>query len=417
MDSPSSSYTGRSRRNSPVKYIRGQAGIYNSSNRMTKQQWAWAEDGIQQSNYSVSCKEGRYFTFKLNAYPTQDGYALGQFEAKVSIGPEGSKYDVPKCTCRDYIEAQRACRHIFYILDKVLSYEDQDLEDIEGTMPLRFDGHCLPSPTGPYYQLKSRGLVNIAQAHRWAFSGPGEWSISDQTKDMLRHMDQSTDYATSHYSDEYLSTSPSLAGTVYRLAISKPEFFANLRQEAPVDPCSKSYFKLVDQQIDYAFRRWINYTKTGCPRLSYRDDDTHPDNLGTPNVPWVAGRLEKLAYDIELAIAERRGMSYDNYCRAFRLLLKMLESVIDMDLDALELDYRPRVEMAGGTGMERNLFTRLIGHHYPDRSNFVISIMRRMPHAGQPFLQRLLDCRQVIHEKASREFTEEFEILLREIQN
>ncbi|KAF3078533.1 hypothetical protein TWF102_004391 [Orbilia oligospora] len=414
----SSSYTGRSRRDSPVKYIRGQAGIYNNSNRMTKQQWAWAEDGIQQSHYSVSCKEGsRYYTFKLNAYPPQDGYALGRFEAKVCIGPEGSKHEYPTCTCRDYVEAQRACRHIFYILDNVLSYENQELEDIKGTMPLRIDGHCLRSHTGPYDQIKSRGLSYIAQSHMWMFSGPGEWSVSDQTKDMLRHLDQSTDYSASHYSDEYLSTSPSLAGAVYRLAISNPEFLADLRKEAPVDPCSKSYFRLLDQQIDYAFRRWINYTKTGCPRLNYRDDDTHPDNLGTPNVPWIAGRLRRLVYDIEMATVERSEMSYENYRRAFGLLIKMLESVIDMDLDASELDYRPRVEMASGTGMERNLFTRLIGRYSPDHSNFAISVMRRISHAGQPFLPRLLDCRQVIHEKASREFADEFETLLREIQN
>ncbi|RVD88258.1 uncharacterized protein DFL_002449 [Arthrobotrys flagrans] len=360
---------------------------------MTRQQWAWAEEGIH-SNYSVNCKEGRHFTFNLNTYPPQDGYVLGPFEAKVSIGPEGSKYEYPTCTCRDYIEAQRACRHIFYILDNVLSYKDEELEDIKGTMPLRIDGHCLRSHTAPYYQLKSRGLALIAQSHNWTFSGPEEWSVPDQTRDMLRHMDQSTDYTTSHYSDEYLSTSPSLA-----------------------DPCTKSYFRLLDQQIDYAFQRWINYTKTGCPRLSYRDDDTHPDNLGTPNVPWIAGRLQKFAYDIEMAIVERSEMSYENYCRAFRLLLKMLESVIDMDLDALELDYRPRVEMVSGTGMERNLFTRLIGHHSPDRPNFAISVMRRIPHVGQAYLQQLLGCRQVIHEKASREFTEEFETLLREIQN
>ncbi|KAF3318288.1 hypothetical protein TWF173_007713 [Orbilia oligospora] len=373
----SSSYTGRSRRDSPVKYIRGQAGIYNNSNRMTKQQWAWAEDGIQQSNYSVNCKEGsRYYTFKLNAYPPQDGYALGRFEAKVCIGPEGSKHEYPTCTCRDYVEAQRACRHIFYILDNVLSYENQELEDIKGTMPLRIDGHCLRS-----------------------------------------HTDQSTDYSASHYSDEYLSTSPSLAGAVYRLAISNPEFLADLRKEAPVDPCSKSYFRLLDQQIDYAFRRWINYTKTGCPRLNYRDDDTHPDNLGTPNVPWIAGRLQRFVYDIEMATVERSEMSYENYHRAFGLLIKMLESVIDMDLDASELDYRPRVEMASGTGMERNLFTRLIGHYSPGHSNFAISVMRRISHAGQPFLPRLLDCRQVIHEKASREFADEFETLLQEIQS
>ncbi|KAK6350864.1 hypothetical protein TWF718_004046 [Orbilia javanica] len=412
----SSASTGRSRRDSPIKYIEGKAGIYNNSTRMTRQQWSWAEVGIK-SSYSVSCKEGRHFTFNLNA-PSEDGYDPGPFEGKVTIRAEGTRYEDPiTCTCKDYIEAQRACCHIFHILDNVLSYkEEEELEDNRGTMPLRLDGHCLRSDTAPYYQLKSRGLFQIAQSNGWRFSGPGEWSIQDQTRDMLRHMDQSTDYATSHYSDEHLSRSPSIAGAVYRLAISNPEFFADLRKEAPVDPCTKSYFRHLDQRINYAFRRWINYTKTGLPRLGYQDDDTDPENHGTPNVPWVAGRLQKFAYDIEMAIVERREMSYQNQCRAFRLLMGMLESVIDMDLDVRERNDRQHLEAMGGTGIEWNLFTRLIGQHSPNHPNFAISVMRRIPYAGQPYLQELLNCRQVIHENASREFAEEFDILLGEIQ-
>ncbi|KAK6507099.1 hypothetical protein TWF481_005548 [Arthrobotrys musiformis] len=415
MNSSSSSYARRSRRDSPSKYIEGQAGVYNRSNNLTRQQWGWAEEGIH-SNYFVNCKEGRYFTFNLNTFPPQDGFVLGPFEAKVSIGPEGSKYEYPTCTCRDYIEAERACRHIFYILDNVLSYKDEELEDMTGTLPLRIDGHCLRSHTAPYHQLKSTGLALIAQSHNWTFSGPGEWSVSDQARDMIRHMDSSSEYPMSQYSDEYLSTSPSLAGAVYRLAISKPEFFADLRKEAPVDPCTKTYFKHLDKQIDYTFRRWIHYTRTGLPRLGYQDDDTNSDNCGPPNVPWVANRLRMLAYDIEMAIVERRDMSYENHYRAFSLLMKMLQNVINMDLDASEVDYRPRLEMVSGTGLEKNLFTRLIGHYSPDCPNFAIGVMRRIPHAGQSYLQSLLDCRQAVHEKASREFTREFEALLREIQ-
>ncbi|KAK6534562.1 hypothetical protein TWF281_005875 [Arthrobotrys megalospora] len=412
----SSSYTGRSRRDSPLRYIKGQAGIYNSSNGLTRQQWNWAKEGMQ-SNYYVDCKEGKYFSFNLIPISRQHDLIFEPPKAKVTLGPDGSKYDRPKCTCGDYIEADRACRHIFYILDKVLSYGDEELEDAEGTLPLRLDGHCLRTSAAPYYQLKSTGLAVIARSHGWTFSGPGEWAISSQAKDMLRHFDGATDYPSSHYSDEYLSVSPSLAGAVYRLALSKPEFFADLRQQAPVEPCTKSYFKHLDRQIDHTFKRWIHYTKTGLPRLDYRDDDTHPDNLRAPNVVWISDKLRNFVYDIEVALYERREISHENRCMAFYLLMKMLREVIEMDLDARELDYRPRVEVFSGTGLERNLFTRLIGHYSPDYPNFAIKAMRTIPSAGREYLESLLDLRYKIHGKASPEFSSELDALCREIQD
>ncbi|KAK6361895.1 hypothetical protein TWF730_005604 [Orbilia blumenaviensis] len=349
--------------------------------------------------------------------PRPDGLVLDPPKAKVSIGPEGSKYEYPTCTCSDFIEAQRACRHIFYVLDNVLNYKDEELEDDEGTLSLRYDGHCLRSHTAPYHQLKSTGLAYAAQSHGWTFSGPGEWAIADQARDMIRHFDSATDYPSSHYSDEYLSVSSSLAGAVYRLAIAKPEFFADLRQEAPVESCTKSYFRDLDRQVDYTFRRWINYTKTGCPRLDYRDNDTHPDNLTAPNVVWISNTLRKFVYNIETTLYERQEMTYENRCRAFELLLKMLETVIQMDLDAQELDYRPRAEMVGGTGAERNLFTRLIGNYSPDYPNFAIKVMRTIPEAGRQYIERLFNCRWAIQEKASKEFASEFDKLCREVQN
>ncbi|KAF3906436.1 hypothetical protein ABW20_dc0105501 [Dactylellina cionopaga] len=414
----SGSYSGRGRQGSPIRFLQGRAANYNSQ-FLTRDQWRLARDGIQ-SKYHVTCKEGKHFSFNLipDSLSRHESPSLDQPpKAKVLIGPEGSKYEYPSCTCATFIDTQRACRHIFWVLDNVLIYDAEE-PDNEGSLSLRKDGHCLRSHTGPYYQLKSTGLADIAHSNGWIFSGVGEWGVPAQTKDMLRHFDQSTSYQSSHYSDDYLTHATSLPGAVYRLAISKPQFFADLRQEAPVDPCTKSYFRTLSQKIDYTFQRWINYTKTGKPRLDHKNYDTHPDDDRAPNVVWISSKLREYVYDIEIALYQRQPLSFENECRAFGLLLKMFQAVSDMDVDAPQVHYRPRhIQVFDETLREQNLYTNLIRTYSPDYKNFAISAMRRIPSAGRDHLQTLMEYWPTIQATASREYIAEFEALCRDIED
>ncbi|KAK6528886.1 hypothetical protein TWF694_004117 [Orbilia ellipsospora] len=409
----SSRSSGRSRQGSPIKYIEGKAAIYNNQ-WLPKDQWNWARDGIEHSDYYVTCKEGRnHLSFNLVPVSQMESRRAEVPKAKVSLGPEDSKYKFPTCTCPDFMNEERACRHVFWVLDNTLSYRGHPVDE-DGSLSLRFDGHCLGTPSEPFYQIQAIGLASIAQAKGWTFSGTGQWAVPAQTRDMLRHFDQSTEYSASRYSDEYLSTSPDLSGAVYRLAISKPRFFTDLREEAPVDPCTKTYFRLLNSKIDRTFQRWIHYTRTGMPRLDYRDDE----NMSAPNVVHTSDMLRRYVYDIETAICERGPLSYDNKCRAFELLLKMLETVIDMDLNTHDSQYRPHnVEVFGETERERNIYKRLIGTYSEGYDNFAIYAMRRIPEAGKAFLPRLYRHQEWIHRTAYGEYVAEFDLLCQDIEN
>ncbi|EPS42695.1 hypothetical protein H072_3293 [Dactylellina haptotyla CBS 200.50] len=411
----SSSSIGRGRQSSPIRILQGRAANYNNK-WLTKDQWAWAKDGIK-SMYHVTCKEGNHFSFNLVPAYRQEDHFLEPQKSKVWIGPEGSKYEYPTCTCPAFVDSQRACRHIFWVLDNLLNYRDEETDGPDRSLPLRYDGHGLRSHTAPYYQIRAAGLAELAHANDWVFSGSGDWGKPAQTRDMLQHLDGVVDYPSSQYTDDYLSTSPSLRGAVYRLAISKPRFFADLREEPAIDPSTKSYFRRLGRQIDDTFRRWINYTKTGQPRLDYRDDDTHPDNITAPNVVWVSNRLRRYVYDIENAIWQREELSEDTQLRAFGLLMTMLDTVIEMDLEIPDIHYRPRhVEVFGETAREGNLFTRLIRTYSEDYNHFAISAMRRIPRAGKDYLPRLVSYRQTIHQSASEQFANEFDTLIYDIE-
>ncbi|EWC46181.1 hypothetical protein DRE_04559 [Drechslerella stenobrocha 248] len=413
MASPSSSR--RLRHASPFKLLEGRAATYNNEH-LTREQWTWACNGIRKSSYNVNCKEGKYFSFNLVPSYHPEDTPMESRMVKVSIGPESSKYKYPSCTCPDHLYRKQACLHIFWVLDNVLDYTSLRPDGPEGSFSLRKDGHCFPSHTGPYNYLKSTGIAGIAHAKGWTFSGPDQWSIPAQVRDMIRHFDQSPNSQSSQHSDEYLSSSTSLSGAVYRLALSKPQFFADLRQEAPVEICTKSYLRNLDRDISYTFQRWINYTKTGKPHLDYMDHNTHPDNLRAPNVVWISNKLRQFVYEIEIALYQRGPVDFDNKRSAFKLLMMMFERVIAMDMNTPDFHYRPRgAEIIQETERERNLYTRLIRHHSEGYDNFAISAMRRIPEAGVDFLQTLYDHRQYIRETASREYAEEFDALCREI--
>ncbi|KAF3919441.1 hypothetical protein ABW21_db0209319 [Orbilia brochopaga] len=410
MASPS---TRRSRQGSPIKYLVGRAATY-SSEHLTREQWTWARNGID-SDYLVNCEEGEYFIFNLIPPVHPDDTRREPPKVTVSLGPEGSRFEYPSCTCVDFQETNQACRHIFWVLDNTLTYHDLGLENLDGSLSLRRDGHCFRSHTDPYRQIKSVGLGRIADRHNWVFSGPNQWSVTAQAQDIVRHFDHPT--SSSLYSDDYLSTTSSLSGAIYRLAISKPQFLADLRQEASIDNCTKSYFKSLERRVDNAFKRWINYTKRGHPRLDYRDDDTRSNGFRAPNVAWISNELREIIYQIEVALYQRVPVSEDNQCRAFKLLVQILEAVLDMDVNTTELRYRPGgIPVYEETEIEGNLYTRLI-RHYSGNKNFAISAMRRIPNAGVTFLDKLLGYHQKIQNSASREYAEEFDTLCREIQD
>ncbi|KAK6340819.1 hypothetical protein TWF696_009137 [Orbilia brochopaga] len=386
----------RSRQGSPIKYLVGRAATYNSE-YLTREQWSWARNGIE-SDYLVNCEEGDHFTFNLVAPLHPDDPRLEPPRVTVSIGPEDSRFEYPSCTCIDFQETKQACRHIFWVLDNTLSYRGLGLENVDGSLSLRRDGHCFRSHNDPYRQIKSVGLGRIADRHSWIFSGPNQWSVAAQAQDIIRHFDHPTS-SSSLYSDEYLSNSPSIS-------------------EASVDNCTKTYFKDLERRADNAFKRWINYTKRGHPRLDYRDDDTHPNGYKAPNVVWIAGELREIIYQIEVTLYQRVPISEDNQRRAFKLLMQMFEAVMDMDINTTELRYRPGgIPVYEETEMEGNLYTRLIRHYSRGNKNFAISAMRRIPNAGVGSLDKLLGYRQTIQDTASREYAEEYDALCREVQD
>ncbi|KAJ6262374.1 hypothetical protein Dda_3182 [Drechslerella dactyloides] len=402
----------RPRQGSPIKYLEGRAARYNSEN-LTREQWRWARTGIAESDYYVNCEEGDHLTFNLVPHDTR----VELSKVKVSIGSEGSRFEYPTCTCIDFRETNQACHHIFWLLDNVLTYHDLGLRTEDGSIPLRRDGHCFRSYTEPYRHIKSVGLARIADSKGWSFSGPNQWSINAQAQDIIRHFDHPLTTSSSLYSDEYLSSSPALSGAIYRLAIAKPQFLADLRQEASVDNCTKSYLKDLERRADNAFKRWINYTKRGHPRLDYRDDDTHSSGGRAPNVVWIAGELREIVYQIEVALYQRVPVSADNQRRAFKLLMQMFEEVMNMDVNTTDYRYRPGgIPVYEESEMEGNLYTRLIRHYSRGNKNFAISAMRRIAGAGINSLEKLEGYRQTIYETASREYAEEFDALCREIQ-
>ncbi|KAF3942051.1 hypothetical protein ABW19_dt0201772 [Dactylella cylindrospora] len=419
---------GRTRLGSPIRYIDGKAARYNSSH-LTKSQWSSARQGIN-SNYHVHCVEGKYFVFYLRPIDSSSD-PVG---AKITIRPEGSKDEVPSCDCREYRLTDEACRHIFWLLDNILDYTSEPTDDPDGSFALRKDGHALSTHLGPYRQIQSLNLAMFSRREGWEHSSERSsrrdrgglreerWPIEAQTRDLIRHLDQASEYSASQYSDEYLSGSPSLSGAVYRLATSNPEFFADLRKEASVESCTRSYLKRLERRIDGTFARWINYTKTGQPRLGYDDEMTDPnDGFGAPNVPWVASRLREFELEIERELYRRDPLPAEHRARAFRILLKMFENVASFhDLNVDDFHYRPQnVVTYNETERELNIYTRLIRRPSIRQDNdfFAISLMRRIADAGVSSLPTLLSYREMIHDSASRGYAEEFDALLYDIQN
>ncbi|EEQ91862.1 hypothetical protein RJZ56_000860 [Blastomyces dermatitidis] len=323
---------------------------------------------------------GKFIVEKCHA--SEDGYAFQVLDhGLVHLG-----HGPMTCSCSEYGDGTKACRHIFWLVDQL---HRLTLPEWPGTgIPLSRTGE---SPNiRPLYQLIGDRMEDISRKARWHFSDdPGSPGVSEQeyggsmsrpekVRDILSAFSESTmpdDFRPDQVETINQSRTPAqcvvqgdFEATMFRLAVHDDNVYHSLRKAMPPPARAAIFFDKVQKKTRALLLDFDRYRQYGTP---LRDRTTL-------EIPVVIEQLYELVALLESNIAPRAPDSHTNAADA---LIGILRDVVTYDYNAFDGNAWGRVPAAGETEDDCNLFAQIIGQPEVSGQFFILDVLESLPRA------------------------------------
>ncbi|PGH02098.1 hypothetical protein AJ79_07735 [Helicocarpus griseus UAMH5409] len=328
---------------------------------------------------AVSGLTGEFVVDKCRT--TRDGFDFEVADhGRVHLGPGPMT-----CSCSDYEDDKHACRHVFWLVDQLHDLAMPRRPGPGESISLYDNGESSPQPA--MYRRLGDKMEDLAKKAEWQFvpgaSSPGvpgnEYGLSmtrpEKTIDILSAF---SDKLPEEFRPDQVATisekrkpeecvvQGDFEATMLRLAVHDDDVYISLRKVMPSPARAQIYFNKIQARLDTLLRDFGRY----CQHGSLRRDGTALE------INVVVNEVHKLVGQIEKNITLRAPSGLET---ASNVLASLLREVSGYNRDAFYGNDWGRVEPAGETENDRNLFTQLIGQPEVSDSYFILDILERLP--------------------------------------
>ncbi|PGH00534.1 hypothetical protein GX51_05749 [Blastomyces parvus] len=290
------------------------------------------------------------------------------------------------CSCSEYADGTKACRHIFWLVDQLYRL----------SLPRRPGPGVSLSRTGqspdmpPLYQLIDDRMEEISRRARWHFidepSSPGvseqEYGGSmnrpEKVRDILSAFSESTmpdDFRPDQVETINQSRTPEqcvvqgdFEATMFRLAVHDDNVYHSLRKAMPPPARAAIFFDKVQKKTRALLLDFDRYRQYG----------TLLRDRTALEIPVVITQLYELVALLESNIAPRAPDSHTNAADA---LIGILRDVVTYNCNAFDGNAWGRVPLAGETEDDCNLFAQAIGQPEVSGQFFILDVLDSLPRA------------------------------------
>ncbi|PGH35073.1 hypothetical protein GX50_02104 [[Emmonsia] crescens] len=327
---------------------------------------------------AVSGISGKFVVDKCHA--SQDGYDFQVLDhGRVHLGPGPMT-----CSCSEYGDRSKACRHIFWLVDQLHRWT---LPEGPGPgIPLSRTGESPNIP--PMYQFIGDRMEDISKKARWSFvadpSSPGVsgqeygecMSRPEKVRDILSAFSETTmpddfrpdqvETISQPRTPEQCVVQGDFEATMFRLAVHADDVYLSLRKAMPSPARAAIFFDKAQKKTHALLLDFDRYCQYGTPR---RD--------GTAlEIRVVVDELHLLVTKIENDIAPRAPYSYRNAPDA---LIGILRDVVNYNYNVFDGNTWGRVPPAEETENDCNLFAQVIGQPEVSGKYYVLDVLESLP--------------------------------------
>ncbi|KAG5301216.1 SWIM zinc finger family protein [Histoplasma ohiense] len=323
---------------------------------------------------------GKFVVDKCRA--SQDGYdfqVLDHGLVHLGNGPM-------TCSCSEYGDGPKACRHIFWLVDQL-----HRLTLPKGPGPGISLSRTGQSPNfPPLYELIGGRMEDILIKARWALvDDPSSPEFSEQesgtsmsrpekVRDILSAFSEATmpdDFRPDQAetirqprTPEQCVVQGDFEATMFRLAVHDDNVYRSLRKAMPAPARCAIFFDKVQKKTRALLVDFDRYCQYGTPQ---RD--------GTAlEIRVVVERLHELVSLVAINIAPRAPDSHRNAPDA---LIGILRDVVTYNYNAFDGNAWGRISPAGETENDCNLFAQVIGQPEVSGQYFVLDVLESLPRA------------------------------------
>jgi hypothetical protein len=309
--------------------------------------------------------------------PSQDSYA---------------RLEMTTCDCDDWSRGS-PCKHVFFLLDRILDYEDEP--SFDGTYPLDLTGSALRLST-PFVQLQLRGLGYLAERGILNYEPrPTDPGTPDSSAIAVRRRVVNDILSTFHPTDLPEEFHPNLFNAVtedsipglggskngntigsvlFHLAVTSTETFSALRRIIRKETCDNIFFTKINQKISSTLASFDEFIKHGPAKGS-----SHQNH----DLDWCSSEIQRYTEMIAENLRSRAPMTRKAKEMAVNVLVSILLKIVERNKDAYSKIDWPRDRPENETAPQRNLFLRLVTTSSSAPSSTLSSSSRISP-KGQP---------------------------------
>ncbi|OJD15611.1 hypothetical protein AJ78_04131 [Emergomyces pasteurianus Ep9510] len=329
---------------------------------------------------AVSGILGKFFVDKCRA--SQDGYDFQVLDHGLVHLGQGPM----TCSCSEYGDGTKACRHIFWLIDQLHRFTLPERPG--GGIPLSRTGESPDIP--PMYQFIGDRMEAISRKARWPFvvdpDSPGasgqeygeSMSRPEKVRDILSAFSETTmpdDFRPDQVetinqprTPEQCVVQGDFEATMFRLAVHDDNVYLSLRKAMPSPARSAIFFDKAQKKTRALLLDFDRYCQFGTSRRDGPGLEIHV----------VVDQLHQIVAQIESNIALRAPDSHRNAPDA---LIGILRDVVNYNRNVFDGNSWGRVPPAGETENDRNLFSQVIGHPEISGQYFVLDVLERLPRA------------------------------------